>query len=137
MSNLTSKSYCKLVTKDLVKKYHALTITQIFRIVSKDLYILPDQAGALCLSELAEVTQVESCWVFAAWNYYPAVTEDREAAAKLPPRLHAHADMDVLTILYQREGNPFGIHPKFSKNCVNNLGNTWERIIQLQQLLNF
>ncbi len=23
---------------------------------------------------------------------------------QLPPRLHAHADMDVLTLLYQREG---------------------------------
>ncbi len=35
------------------------------------------------------------------------MTEEQEAAAKsgkLPPRLHAHADMDVLTILYQREG---------------------------------
>ena len=43
----------------------------------------------------------------AAWNYYPPVTEEQEAAAKngrLPPRLHAHADMDVLTLLYQREG---------------------------------
>jgi len=35
--------------------------------------------------------------------------EEREAfrknhKGKLPPRLHAHADMDVLTILYQRPG---------------------------------
>ena len=43
----------------------------------------------------------------AAWNYYPPITPEQEADIKkgqLPPRLHAHADMDVLTLLYQREG---------------------------------
>ena len=34
-----------------------------------------------------------------AWNYYPPIPED---AQHLPPRLHAHADMDVLTLLHQR-----------------------------------
>lgn len=38
-----------------------------------------------------------------AVNYYPPMT-DEEVRKKQPPRLHAHADMDVLTILYQREG---------------------------------
>lgn len=48
---------------------------------------------------------------FIAWNRYPGVTpEEREAFrknhnGKLPPRLHAHADMDVLTILFQRVGD--------------------------------
>ena len=44
-----------------------------------------------------------------AWNYYPGLTpEEVEAltgdSGKAPPRLHAHADMDVLTILFTREG---------------------------------
>lgn len=34
-----------------------------------------------------------------AWNYYPPIPED---AKQLPPRLHAHADMDVITLLHQR-----------------------------------
>lgn len=43
-----------------------------------------------------------------AWNYYPPLSaEEREAirtnSGKLPPRLHAHADMDVLTVLFQRD----------------------------------
>ncbi len=38
-----------------------------------------------------------------AVNYYPPMT-DEEVQKKQPPRLHAHADMDVLTILYQRAG---------------------------------
>ena len=38
---------------------------------------------------------------FLAWNWYPPVNE---AAAKGPPRLHAHADMDIITLLYQRTG---------------------------------
>ena len=44
-----------------------------------------------------------------AWNYYPPITPEQRADSKkgqLPPRLHAHADMDVLTLLYQREGEP-------------------------------
>ena len=47
---------------------------------------------------------------FMAWNYYPPVTTEEQEAfkaahgGKLPPRLHAHADMDVLTILFQRVG---------------------------------
>ena len=44
-----------------------------------------------------------------AWNYYPPITQSEQAAAKngkLPPRLHAHADMDVITLLYQRDGRP-------------------------------
>ena len=40
-----------------------------------------------------------------AVNYYPPMT-DEEVHKKQPPRLHAHADMDVLTILYQRAGKP-------------------------------
>ena len=36
-----------------------------------------------------------------AWNWYPPVPE---GANKLPPRLHGHADMDVITLLYQRTG---------------------------------
>ena len=40
---------------------------------------------------------------FIAWNKYPAVAPD-DAAKPQPPRLHAHADMDVLTILFQRVG---------------------------------
>lgn len=40
---------------------------------------------------------------FIAWNKYPAVKPE-DAAKPQPPRLHAHADMDVLTILYQRVG---------------------------------
>lgn len=38
---------------------------------------------------------------FMAWNWYPPVPE---GTSKLPPRLHAHADMDVITLLYQRTG---------------------------------
>jgi hypothetical protein len=47
---------------------------------------------------------------FMAWNYYPPVSPAEQEAfkashgGKLPPRLHAHADMDVLTILFQRVG---------------------------------
>lgn len=45
---------------------------------------------------------------FLAWNYYPPLSEEQASAVKagktLPPRLHAHADMDVLTILFQGEG---------------------------------
>ena len=37
-----------------------------------------------------------------AWNWYPPVEED---AKDLPPRLHGHADMDVITLLYQRPGD--------------------------------
>ena len=40
---------------------------------------------------------------FLAWNYYPPLA-DEDLDKKLPPRLHAHADMDVLTILFQRDG---------------------------------
>jgi len=40
---------------------------------------------------------------FIAWNKYPAVAPE-DAAKPQPPRLHAHADMDVLTILFQRVG---------------------------------
>ena len=43
----------------------------------------------------------------AAWNFYPPMTEEdlaNRAAGKLPPRLHAHADMDMLTLLYNPEG---------------------------------
>lgn len=40
-----------------------------------------------------------------AWNYYPPLTEAERAAVEagktLPPRLHAHADMDTMTILLQ------------------------------------
>ena len=36
-----------------------------------------------------------------AWKWYPPVGED---TAKLPPRLHGHADMDIITLLYQRTG---------------------------------
>lgn len=36
-----------------------------------------------------------------AWNWYPTVAQD---TAKLPPRLHGHADMDIITLLYQRTG---------------------------------
>ena len=35
-----------------------------------------------------------------AWNYYPSL-EGRTAST---PRLFGHADMDCLTLLYQREG---------------------------------
>ncbi|KAK9908386.1 hypothetical protein WJX75_007121 [Coccomyxa subellipsoidea] len=69
---------------------------------------------------------------FVAWNYYPAVTEDREAAAKLPPRLHAHADMDVLTILYQREGDAgLEIAPGNEvedQSLVEDVGNAWNHV---------
>ena len=47
------------------------------------------------------------CNCCAAWNYYPPLTREQKAQAnkgQLPPRLHAHADMDVLTLLYQRKG---------------------------------
>ncbi len=36
-----------------------------------------------------------------AWNYYPPIPEDAKLE-DLPARLHAHADMDVITLLYQR-----------------------------------
>lgn len=36
-----------------------------------------------------------------AWNWYPAVDEQ---ASLLPPRLHGHADMDLITLLFQRAG---------------------------------
>ena len=36
-----------------------------------------------------------------AWNYYPPIPEDANLK-DLPARLHAHADMDVITLLYQR-----------------------------------
>ena len=39
---------------------------------------------------------------FMAWNWYPPVKEEDQ---DLPPRLHGHADMDVITLLYQRTGN--------------------------------
>lgn len=38
---------------------------------------------------------------FMAWNWYPPVDPKAE---NLPPRLHAHADMDIITLLYQRPG---------------------------------
>lgn len=34
-----------------------------------------------------------------AWNYYPPIPDDMRDT---PPRLHAHADMDIITLLYQR-----------------------------------
>lgn len=37
-----------------------------------------------------------------AWNWYPPVPK---VTSKLPARLHAHADMDVITLLYQRTGD--------------------------------
>ena len=36
-----------------------------------------------------------------AWNYYPPIPEDAKLE-DLPARLHAHADMDVITLLHQR-----------------------------------
>lgn len=41
------------------------------------------------------------CCSFMAWNWYPPVKEEDK---ELPPRLHGHADMDVITLLYQRTG---------------------------------
>ena len=38
---------------------------------------------------------------FMAWNWYPPVKEEDK---DLPPRLHGHADMDVITLLHQRPG---------------------------------
>ncbi|GAB4822422.1 hypothetical protein N2152v2_009468 [Parachlorella kessleri] len=47
---------------------------------------------------------------FLAWNHYPGLSEAeigalRTDSDKLPPRLHAHADVDVLTLLFQRVGD--------------------------------
>lgn len=47
---------------------------------------------------------------FLAWNHYPPLTKEQiesltTDSGKVPPRLHAHADMDVLTVLFQRPGN--------------------------------
>ena len=38
-----------------------------------------------------------------AWNWYPAIKEGTDTA-KSPPRLHAHADMDVRAPLAAHDG---------------------------------
>lgn len=45
--------------------------------------------------------------LLAAWNYYPPMSAEDladRAAGKLPARLHAHADMDIITLLYSPAG---------------------------------
>lgn len=66
---------------------------------------------------------------FMAWNYYPPIPED---PADLPPRLHAHADMDVITLLYQRPGD-IGLEIAPGKEVDDNpdlreIGNIWNTV---------
>ncbi|KAK9834460.1 hypothetical protein WJX74_002175 [Apatococcus lobatus] len=66
---------------------------------------------------------------FLAWNWYPPVNE---AAAKGPPRLHAHADMDIITLLYQRTGD-CGLEIAPGKDVEENpdlhkVGNIWNAV---------
>ncbi|KAK9803831.1 hypothetical protein WJX73_004943 [Symbiochloris irregularis] len=66
---------------------------------------------------------------FMAWNWYPPVKDD---ANNLPPRLHAHADMDIITLLMQRPGDTgleiapgkdVDVNPELDK-----LGNAWNAV---------
>lgn len=52
--------------------------------------MLPDSKESAC-SEHVDIGAICS---FMAWNWYPAIKEGTDTA-KSPPRLHAHADMDV------------------------------------------
>jgi hypothetical protein len=48
--------------------------------------------------------------MLAAWNHYPPMSAEdlaARAAGKLPQRLHAHADMDIITLLYNPAGLSF------------------------------
>ncbi|KAI7838916.1 hypothetical protein COHA_007322 [Chlorella ohadii] len=75
---------------------------------------------------------------FMAWNKYPALTPEqieglKNGKGKLPPRLHAHADMDVLTILFNRVGDVgLEIAPgKDSENLdeiIEDVGNIWNHV---------
>ncbi|CAL5229196.1 g12477 [Coccomyxa viridis] len=72
---------------------------------------------------------------FVAWNYYPPITPKQKAQVskgQLPPRLHAHADMDVLTILYQREGD-LGLeiapgNEVEDLSLIEDVGNIWNHV---------
>ena len=61
----------------------------------------------LCQKAESDVTVVQR-----GINYPPLTREQKAQANKgqLPPRLHAHADMDVLTLLYQRKGTTLQLH---------------------------
>lgn len=68
---------------------------------------------------------------FMAWNYYPPIPEDAKLE-DLPARLHAHADMDVITLLYQRPedrgleiapGKEIDHNPELDK-----IGNIWDAV---------
>lgn len=74
---------------------------------------------------------------FLAWNYYPPLTDAelealRSENGKIPPRLHAHADMDVLTILFQRDGDAgLEIAPGNEVEdlkLIEDIGNIWNHV---------
>lgn len=68
---------------------------------------------------------------FVAWNYYPSLKEE-ERGKDLPPRLHAHADMDVMTILFQQDGHTgLEIAPGKdidNKDLIEDIGNIWNGV---------
>lgn len=72
-----------------------------------------------------------------AVNYYPPMT-DEEVHKKQPPRLHAHADMDVLTILYQRAGDTGleiapGSEAENAEALIADPGNIWNGVPQARE----
>ncbi len=68
---------------------------------------------------------------FVAWNYYPPL-QPEDLNKELPPRLHAHADMDVMTILFQQDSH-VGLEIAPGKDIDNqdlieDIGNIWNGV---------
>lgn len=79
-------------------------------------------------SEAFDITSEQNPSILAV-NYYPPLTEE-EVQNKQPPRLHGHADMDMLTILYQRPGDTGleiapGNDAQNAEHLIADPGNIW------------
>lgn len=116
------------IALDFQEKVHKVAVT-----ILKALFIALGR-DATIIDDAFDITSEENP-SFVAWNYYPPVTKEQEAAAKngkLPPRLHAHADMDVLTLLYQREGD-IGLEIAPGNeiedlSLIEDVGNIWNHV---------
>ncbi|KAK9812273.1 hypothetical protein WJX73_009505 [Symbiochloris irregularis] len=78
--------------------------------------------------EAFDITSEQNPSILAV-NYYPPLTEE-EVKQKQPPRLHGHADMDMLTILYQRPGDTGleiapGNDAQNAEHLIADPGNIW------------
>eukprot|EP00775_Hariotina_reticulata_P003032 gene3032-3313_t len=114
LATITDKEF-KEITVDFIAKTHDVAL-KILKMLAMSLGWDPaiiDEAWAMF--ELRQCHpfdfQSEENASYFMWNHYPPVDQAlqeqlrKKYDGKLPPRVHAHADMGVLTILYQRPGD--------------------------------